>query len=127
MVKHIDSGRFYKRSSNGKYILDVEEIRAAFLQSETFAIQARTFRTERLASIIDGQTPIQLAHVPKIIMHIVPFSAFDVGKRFELQNPPHFSSVHPIGGYTTNVRFNFDGMLRSFQGTYVQLYRDGQI
>src|SRR5262249_4589910 len=46
MVKHGDSGRFYSRTSQGKYILDVGEIRAAFALSESLPERIRQFRAE---------------------------------------------------------------------------------
>jgi predicted HTH transcriptional regulator len=41
-------GHFYSRTSNGKYRLDVAELRAAFTLSDTVTERIRNFRTGRL-------------------------------------------------------------------------------
>ena len=56
--------RFYSRNSVGHYPLDVSELKAAFLMSETFADRLRDFRNARLGNIIAGETPIPLGDTP---------------------------------------------------------------
>lgn len=45
MVTFKNHSRFYSRSSNGKYALDVKEIRSAFALSESLPERVRRFRT----------------------------------------------------------------------------------
>lgn len=60
MVKLGGTFRFYSRNANGKYPLDVGELRALFAFSETTSERIRSFRQERLSSIVAGETPIVL-------------------------------------------------------------------
>ncbi len=129
MVTFGNSSRFFARTSNGKYQLDVGEIRSAFLRSETQADRIRGFRADRLARIIAGDTPAQLIDGPKIVLHIVPLSAFDPGLRFNLSAPEQrtvvLASAHPIGSSTANERYNLDGILHIGKNSYVQFFRNG--
>jgi|WetSurMetagenome_2_1015567.scaffolds.fasta_scaffold32415_2 hypothetical protein len=72
-----DHERFFARNSGGKYALDVTEIRAAFMLSETRAEQIRNFRLDRIGKIISEETPIPLRNNPKVVLHIIPITAFD--------------------------------------------------
>lgn len=66
MVKIGGASKFYSRNSAGKYQLDVSELRAAFLLSETIAEKISNFRTERLGKIIARELPIEMPDNPKI-------------------------------------------------------------
>ena len=57
------------RTSAGKYQLDVQEIRAAFLAAETAYDSLRRIRTERVAQVLALETPIQMAEGPKFMLH----------------------------------------------------------
>lgn len=122
-------GRFYSRNSAGKYLLDIGEIRSIFIRSQTVAERLRSFRAERLSKIVAGETPRLLRHSPKIVLHLVPFGAFDPGISFPVTAPEQrnnfFASLHPIGSATTSVRLNFDGVLRYSDDGYVQFFRNG--
>jgi predicted HTH transcriptional regulator len=72
IVKYKNHNKFYSRNSNGKCLLDVGEIRNLFNVSETAIERVRFFRTERLSMIVSGQTPIQLEHYPKLVLHVIP-------------------------------------------------------
>jgi len=135
-LKLKDHERFFSRYSRGKYPLDVSELRAAFLLSETTSERIRNFRIERLSKIIAEETPVKLDGVPKIALHIIPISAFDSATRFDLssiaRNPSH---LQPINTHVSwNHRYNFDGFLTYAQfpkstsaHSYVQIFRNGSI
>lgn len=130
MVTYKNTSRFFARTSNGKYQLDVGEIRAAFLRSETFADRVRAFRADRLAKIVTGETPYLLPDTAKLVLHIVPFGAFDPGAQFDLTphvNSPTCWSVQPVGSPAASQRHNFDGLMRFGDDSYVQVFRDGCI
>lgn len=123
-------GRFYSRSSAGKYMLDIGEIRSGFIRSETVAERTRAFRAERLAKLIVGETPQLLSKGAKIVLHLVPFVAFDAGVSFPVTAPQQrnnvFSSLYPIGmAQTTHQKVNFDGILKYNEDGYVQFFRNG--
>jgi schlafen family protein len=104
MVTYKDWSRFYARNSNGKYLLDVGEIRAAFLRSETTADRIRRFRTDRLTRIIAGEFPTRapLADAPKLILHIAPLGAFDAGISVDvarcIEDGSFWGTFPPLGG-----------------------------
>lgn len=122
-------GLFFSRNSAGKYPLDIGEIRSAFIRSGSVAERIRTFRADRLAKIVAGETPQLLHEGPKIVLHLVPFGAFDPGASFPVTAPEQrnniYSSIHPIGTASTHTRLNFDGVLRYGEEGYVQLFRNG--
>jgi hypothetical protein len=84
VVKFQGHWRFYSRNSVGKYPLDVGELRAAFTLSATVASRIRDFRVERLSNIIAGETPIALVPSAKMVLHSVPFGAFDLTTTYDL-------------------------------------------
>jgi len=135
VVKFQHHWRFYSRNSAGKYPLDVSELRAAFMLSETTADRIRLFRTERLGKIIAGETPVALEGSARIVLHIVPISAFDPSVRFDVsslaRDKDHVEPIHSSGFYR---RHNFDGFLtyssafeRNLASTYLQVFRNGSI
>ncbi|MET0647808.1 MAG: hypothetical protein ABW208_14425 [Pyrinomonadaceae bacterium] len=135
MVVFKGSSRFFSRNSAGKYQLDVAELRAAFLISETFAERARNFRMERLGHIIAGETPVKLQDSPFAVLHLVPASAFDPGSRLDISPLLGQSDrLRPMIDYDSYSapRYNFDGLFShaSTEGrasSYVQLFRNGTV
>lgn len=136
MVTFKGHSRFYSRNSAGKYPLDVSELRAAFALSETTTERIRSFRAERLGRIVAGETPVPLADAPKIVLHMIPFGAFDPGVRLDVvslaSDPGRLVPVlHMAGG---SYRHNFDGLLIYGQSSqsasawsYSQIFRNGSI
>jgi Putative DNA-binding domain len=136
MVTFKNHSRFYSRSSNGKYALDVKEIRSAFALSESLPERVRRFRDDRLAKIIADETPISLDAAPKIVLQLLPIraveatDAFDIGNRGE-----EFIKVLPMHNCkATDWRYNFDGFVvytwdppETASGGYVQVFRSGTI
>ena len=76
MVKFKHSSRFFSRNSGGKYKLDVREIRAAFLASESLSDKISAFRSDRVGKILTGETPKPLEPGPKFLLHLLPVVAF---------------------------------------------------
>jgi hypothetical protein len=103
--------KFYARDGTGKHALDVHEIRAAFLSSSSLPDQVRAFRAERLARIVAGETPILLPQgQPKVVVHLVPASAFDRGSRVDVRvNAERLRKLEPLSAYGWSHRFDFDG------------------
>lgn len=133
MVSFKGTSRFYSRTAAGKYQLDVAELRAAFLLSDSFAERARNFRAERLGSIVAGETPVKLQDPPVAVLHLVPASAFDPGSRLDISSlvgrTERLRPMMDYGGFFA-PRYNFDGLFShaSAEGaasSYVQLFRNG--
>jgi Putative DNA-binding domain len=76
--------RFYTRGSAGKQHLDVDELRRVVLFSQELGDRIRQFRARRVATIIAGDTPIELPPCPKQILHFVPFAAFGATNAVDL-------------------------------------------
>jgi hypothetical protein len=137
VVKFQKHWRFYSRNSRGKYPLDVQELRIAFAFSDTIAERLKNFRSERLAKIVAGETPIPLNDNPKIVLHIIPFGSFDPSSRFDISSLGKAQTfVLPICVNVPglDIRYNFDGFLTyipiSKNGTspaYLQLFHNGII
>ena len=128
--------KFYGRNSTGKYALDVPELRALFVLSETTADRIRAFRADRLALIGAGETPILLPNGPKTVLHIVPINAFAPGMNLDvsvLEND--IRGLHPLtASGELNYRHNFDGFVTFSNARdsdealgYVQIFRNGAI
>jgi hypothetical protein len=129
--------RFYARDSNGKYLIDVDELRAVFSLSATVADKIRNFRIERSARIEGGDTPVTLLDGGALILHVVPFSAVGVGSSFPIQqaaaNPNQFPTL--LDTYARRHQITFDGLVVTSnvdappkpQRAYTQVFRTGAI
>jgi hypothetical protein len=139
MVIFGNHAKFYSRNSAGKYQLDVDELRAAFLISETRAERIRNFRADRLGKIVADEVPISSDGPERLVIHIVPIGSFDPGANMDLSPllaDPAFH-IGPISGTAGSVqRINFDGFFvqgrKSKPGSivpcsYLQVYRNGTI
>jgi hypothetical protein len=136
MVTFQNYSRFYSRNSNGKYPLDVTEIRSAFLASDSIEKRIRDFRAARLTGIIAGETPIPIAERSLLVCHVVPFSANLPGQNIDFTpiiDPALLSNVYRAITYM-GYRHNFDGLLAhgyphnsDVAYSYVQFYRNGSV
>jgi|SRR5712664_590986 len=105
--------RFYARGSNGKYQIDVDELRSIFAISGTIAERIRDYRADRVAKIVIGNAPVTLLDGGALALHVVPFSAFSTGGAFSLdraaRDPDEFP---PIGRLRAQqFQITFDGLL----------------
>jgi len=126
--------KFYARSSNGKYPLDVEELRREFILSETNAEEIRDYRADRLADIRANDTPIEITDSPLIGIHLIPLRAFSAGRNsrviesFDVFDAPDSlqRQERPHGN-----RYNLDGLVKycpsDEPSAYIQIYRNGII
>lgn len=131
--------RFWARSSAGKYELDVDELRTLFALAPQLADRIRGVRADRVAKIAAGEGPVALAGVARLVIHLIPYSAFDIGAGAALsldfveQHPGFFPTL--FWGHPENWRVNFDGFLALsdpgveavMQRAYVQVFRSGII
>jgi len=136
MVIFKGQSRFYSRNSSGKYPLDVREIRAAFAVRESLAERMRSFRQQRLAQIVAGETPVPLTLTPKLVIHVVPLPAMDSFRDRDMSTlaSQNIRLVAPIGMQASSHRHNLDGYVTHtpFDNagrawSYVQVFRSGAI
>lgn len=136
VVSYKGSSRFYSRHSAGKYQLDVQELRSAFLATDSQADRIKQFRQDRLAKIIADETPAVLTTPHRLVLHMVPIASFLNNSRINLSGMSTLkSSFPPIGAYGCFCRYNLDGFLTHSTSredgienrTYCQLFFDGSI
>ena len=138
MVTFKGSSKFYSRTSNGKYPLDVDEIRSAFVLSESVTDRIRGFRTDRINRVLTEQTPIPVKSGPKFMLHLIPLSAFSSVDTVDIQKLIKDHSVELITRTDRTIhlggrRINFDGLLvypismPSLTSRYAQVFRNGCI
>jgi hypothetical protein len=134
MVTYKNHSRFYSRSSNGKYPLDVTELRSAFALSESLPERIRRFRDERIAKIVANETPMPLEEGPRLVLHVMPIAALNVPSQCSVSEMyEKRQQLLPIGTSDWNShRINFDGVLTfSYFSTpatcyaYVQAFSSG--
>lgn len=129
------SDKFYTRATNGKYKLDILELRNAFILSDTITDRIRKFREERLSAIVSSETPVPLLSNAKIVLQFVPISSFEPNKNYDLTYfKSDYSRLYPLGGGGRDYRFNLEGMISYSSGhtkgvnhSYMQFYRNGVI
>jgi hypothetical protein len=135
MVSYRGSGRFYGRSTSGKYPLDVGEIRSAFLAAEAAQDRVRRLRIERVMRILAQETPIPVGSGPKVILHALPTSPSESPwvQLKTLQDSEVADLMPPLGGRARAWRFNLDGFI-TYTGSsgaesdsYAQVFRNGGV
>jgi len=129
--------RFYARDTNGKYQVDVDELRSIFSLSGMIAERIRAFRFERVAKIAAGDMPVPLLRRGTLVLHVVPFSAFAVGTSFPLQEAVRQPNKFPtlFDPRTLGHQITFDGLLTTSnlhappapQRGYTQVLRAGAV
>lgn len=122
--------RFYARRSAGKYRMDIGELRGAFAQSGTTMNQVRAFRRERLDLIRAGDVPASFEDDSRLILHLVPLSAFDPSTRYDLSHLSRVENSHyvrPMGLTNIDIAHNFDGVAGYRANAYTQVFRNGII
>lgn len=126
--------KFYARNTNGKYQMDVDELRIAFNLSQTITEKIRDFRKERIAEIMNDETPVPMPKGAKICLHLIPFISLKPGQIYELKENV-LRTLPPIYSEGWNYRYNFDGFVTfnfinkgEYSGkswSYVQFFRNG--
>jgi Putative DNA-binding domain len=137
MVTYRGLSRFYSRNSAGKYPLDVTEIRAAFVASESARTQLRSFRIERLGRLAANEGPVRLHAPAKIVLHVLPLTALDPSTQYDVVDLANSNNEAFRPLYTTgwSKRINFDGVVaftppflgEEASGGYTQVFRSGAI
>jgi hypothetical protein len=128
--------KFYARSSNGKYPLDVEELRREFILSETNAEEIRDYRADRLADVRANNTPVKIADSPLVAIHLIPLRAFSAGRDSRIIDsftPTEAPDSLQRKNRHHSSRYNLDGIVKYWPSNedpiqaYAQTYRNGII
>lgn len=135
MVTFKNYSRFFARGANGKYQLDVQQIREAFVGAASLRDRVAAFRIERLQAVRENTTITPpLVEGGRIVLHVIAVAGFDAPESVDLDlatarpRPPFadFGAGHH--------RINFEGV-QGYELTrdgdrsldYVQLFRNGAI
>jgi hypothetical protein len=121
--------KFYARNSNGKYSMDVDELRVSFTLSESINRSINDFVEERVNKLYSGKTPFPVTSNSKIILHLVPISAFKFGSILDIKKMEQFKiELRPLLSGGWNHQFTIDGYLAfSREDSYSLLFRNGII
>jgi hypothetical protein len=125
--------KFYARNSNGKYELDVSELRVAFNLTGSISSKVKSFREDRLLKIVSKETPTQLEGENIIVLHMVPLISLNQAQNYDIKvikNNQIFA--RPFGSAGWGTSFNFDGIVSfdSYQirtKSYTQFFKNGII
>jgi hypothetical protein len=133
-VSFAGHGKFYSRGSNGKFPMDVQEIRDAFTISFAVDERIRAFREDRISSIYANETPVPFYENASIVLQLIPPASFSPGQRYDIGKIAEKPTVMaPMYCQNFNYRYNLDGFLTYSSlvsgkaHSYVQLYRSGMI
>ena len=104
------NNKFYDRGPSGKFPLDTGEIQRRMLEAERFADDLWEFRDDRVSELKSGNTPLPVVGRPKLLLHLVPVSAFSPGQKIDRKTAGALSKIRPrllssrpvTGGFTDN-------------------------
>ncbi len=105
--------RFYARDTNTKHPIDVDGLRAAFVSSGAIGDQLRSFRAERLATLVSDLAPAPLQDGGKLMLHVLPLSALAPGALFPLAAAKADERLFPTWTDRNgrNIAVTFDGLV----------------
>ncbi|MCC5848348.1 MAG: ATP-binding protein [Verrucomicrobia bacterium] len=125
MVFHKGLTRFCGRNSNGKYDLDVQELRSAFVDNEAMGERLKTFRLDRISRLISGDAPRPMYGDPLIVLHVLMLQG--AISNYQVDH----DKLVKLSRHDVFYEFNFDGIrnerIDSQDKTlgYTQVYRNG--
>jgi hypothetical protein len=124
--------RFYGRSTNGKYELDVTDLRNAFLFANAVTEKIAAFRSERVIALENGAAPMPMADGPKVVLHCIPLESFGAMPQYDvlsLRQVKPMKAEFIMSGWSD--RINFDGKIvlttDDPPSSYTQIFRNGVI
>jgi hypothetical protein len=129
-----DNCVFYGRNSNGKYMLDVGDIRNLFFQSKNAEEQFENFKMQRIMKLKSGNFPFKYDSQNIISLHIASLSSINNNIQLSMSNCERSLGVFfPMVNNGYDGKNNYDGCLNScYTGdkkmySYVQIFRNGII
>jgi hypothetical protein len=124
---------FYVRLPRQSIALSVPELRTAFGLRDTGAERIESFRRERIARLVAGETPVRLIPGPIAVLHVAPLPSFIDREQVDIVNMVR-SGTHmplPLGAQGGNASVNLHGICNARPlvngGThgYGQAFRNG--
>jgi hypothetical protein len=131
MITLKSDSRFYARNNAGKFPMDVTQIRASFLASESLVDRIRAFREERVHLVRQQRGPVPTVGPGRLVLHVIPLRSFELAAP-DVTVKANQERPNPISYVGDMVMPNFDGYLsyRRHPDTYttesyLQVFRDG--
>lgn len=143
VVSHRNHWRFYARNSAGVYPMNVSELRAAFLLTDTLTQRLEEFRRERLREITENIYPAlsdtmnwaglkpsnsKATRTSALVIHLQAFDSVKPGYAIDVADASNAGGerLELCGGSgEPRRRLNFDGLHVSNNDGYLQVYRSG--
>jgi hypothetical protein len=121
--------RFYGRTSNGKYELDVTDLRNAFLFTSTVTDKMTAFRSERIIEIENGRALVPLDPGARLVMHVMALESFAGNRQYPVMALNDFQPMYARRLSGWGLRTNFEGKISigSRESAYTQVFRNGVI
>lgn len=131
-ISYQSYNKFFVRNSGGVHEASIEELRNLFTLTTDALDKAKQFRVDRLNIIKEGHGARPLIDGGRLLLHIIPLSAFTSSNQVNLQAVhENHQLFRPIGSTGFSPRFNFDGFINERGGEhnhgYTQIFRNGII
>ena len=138
MVKYREIDRFYSRHANGRYRLDVDQIRRSVLDTEGAETRLLEFRIDRVDRIVRKAIEINVTKglTTSVVLHIQPIAEWEL---FDFNRVQAISAnnrnLWPWGNFQSYSppAINYEGCVAFSSDShgaalsYVQLFRNGSI
>lgn len=130
-ITYRNSGKFYSRTSRGKYELDVHELRHAFLETSQLPSRFRQLHQEAIERARGIDMPFAIMAEPTAVVSTIPLSHFREDREIPISRdtalvpirPDAYSSIEMLEGVLLHTPIDREtGRVRSFALTY----RDGR-
>ncbi|CAH1226058.1 hypothetical protein PAECIP111893_05320 [Paenibacillus plantiphilus] len=117
-----NSGKFYARKSNGKFPMDVFELRQMFNEGSEFSNKVKQFREERAIHYMN-----RYLDQPFTLVHLIPVSSFENRITLDLSLYNRLK-LAPIASAGWDPGINFNGIVSNAKNeSIIQIFRNGII
>jgi hypothetical protein len=132
-----NSNRFWARAGTTKYEPNVEQLRRLFNDALHLGDRIRAFQTDRLIKITAGDTPIPMAPIGKVVVHVVSVPSFADGRMVDivsvlgrgtyLPRPLDELNLPAMGAVNLDGYVNYAAGGPGVRQAYAQFFRNGAI
>jgi hypothetical protein len=131
MVSFQEDGKFYARNSNGKYSMDVDQLRTAFTFASAISQRTCRFQAERASAILEGALPVPVHGNCLYVLHVLPYSAFADGGFIDLSGVDRDETVRRLfPDAASRLKFALDGVHfypANGESRCLTVFRDGKL
>jgi hypothetical protein len=131
MVTFQDDGKFYARNSNGKYSMDVDQLRVAFTWGSAISQQTRRFQADRISAILEQALPVPVAGDCLFVLQVLPYSSFADGEFVDLSGIDRDETILRLfPSAASRLKFGLDGVNfypANGSSRCLTVFRDGRV